>query len=457
MRDRRRAPRHALGAALAFLLAVPPGLLAMPPGAGAEMFSPESFTLANGLQVVVVENHRAPVVTHMMWVKVGSADESNGKTGIAHFLEHLMFRGTEAVPPGQFSEIVARLGGDENAFTAPDYTAYHESVAVENLERMMQLDADRLQNLKLTDEIVLPERDVILEERRQRVDNDPGAQLGEMLNAALYLNAPYHNPVIGWEHEMAGLTADDARQFYDRWYSPANVVVIISGDVTAAEVRPLAEKYYAAVPSRGVPDRFRAEEPAQFAPRTVKLESPRVQQPYWLRSYQAPSYRSAGSEHAYALEVLAQILGGDATSRFYRHLVVEQQIAAAANASYNGTRLGVTAFSVSGSPRPGGKLEAIEGAIEKEIADLLEKGVTEEEVRRAISALQTDAIKSADSLTGPANIIGAGLATGSTIEDIEAWPDRIGAVTVEQVNAAAKAVFDIDRSATGWLLPKETS
>lgn len=451
MTDRGRAPRHALIAALGFLL------LLCGPTAEAKMFSPESFTLANGLQVVVIANHRAPVITHMVWVKAGSADETTGKTGIAHFLEHLMFRGTKDVPPGAFSEIVARLGGDENAFTASDYTAFHESVAVENLERMMELDADRLQNLQLSDAVVLPERDVILEERRQRVDNDPGAQLGEMLNAALYLNAPYHNPVIGWEHEMAGLTTADARGFYERWYAPGNVIVIIAGDVTADRVRPLAEKYYGAIAARAVPDRFRAEEPAQFAPREVELVSPRVQQPYWLRSYQAPSYRSRGAEHAYALEVLAQILGGDATSRFYRHLVVEQQIAAAASASYNGVRVGVSAFSVSASPRPGGKLDAIEAAVDKEVAALLESGVTEDEVRRAIAALQTDAIKAADSLTGPARILGAGLATGSPIEEIEAWPDRIGAVTVDQVNAAAKAVFDINRSATGRLLPKETS
>lgn len=432
-------------------------LAAVATPAAAKMFSPESFFLENGLQVVVVANHRAPVVTHMVWVKAGAADEEVGKTGAAHFLEHLMFRGTREVGPGQFSEFVSRLGGDENAFTTSDVTAYYESVAVESLGRMMELDADRLANLVLTDEIVLSERDVILEERRQRIDNDPGSQLGEMLNAALYLNAPYRHPVIGWETEMEGLSTADARAFYDRWYAPNNVVVVISGDVTAAAVRPLAEKHYGAIPRRDVPQRLRAEEPQQFAPRRVTLESARVRQASWVRAYQAPSYRTEGSEHAYALQVLAQILGGDTTSRLYRRLVVEQKLAVSASADYSPGRLGVSAFSLSAIPPTGGKLETVEAAVEKEIAELLANGVTKDEVDRAVGSLQAEAIKAADSLSGPARIIGSALSTGGTIEEVEAWPDRIGAVTVEQVNAAAKAVFVIERSATGLLLPKETS
>jgi zinc protease len=445
----RRAGAGLLAAALLFFAAGAP--------AAAKMFSPESFTLENGLQVVVVANRRAPVVTHMVWIKAGAADEEPGKTGIAHFLEHLMFRGTEAVGPGQFSEIVARLGGDENAFTTPDATAYYESFAAESLERVIELDADRLRNLDLTDAIVLPERDVILEERRQRVDNDPGSQLGEMLNAALYLNAPYRRPVIGWENEMAALSTADARAFYERWYAPNNVVVVIAGDVTAASVRPLAEKYYGAIPARAVPQRARIEEPQQFAPRRVALESARVRQASWVRAYQAPSYRTEGAEHAYALQVLAQILGGDTTSRLYRHLVVEQKLAVAASADYSASRLGVSAFSLSATPPTGGKLDLVEAAIDREIAALLANGVTKDEVDRAVASLQAEAIKAADSLSGPARIIGSALASGGTIEDVEAWPERIGAVTVEQVNAAARAVFVIERSATGLLLPKETS
>lgn len=425
--------------------------------AAAEMFAPETFTLDNGLQVVVVANHRAPVVTHMVWVKAGSADEVEGKTGVAHFLEHLMFRGTATVGPGRFSEQVSRLGGDENAFTTSDYTAYYESVAAGSLEEMMRLDADRLQNLDLTDATVLPERDVILEERRQRIDNDPGAQLGEMLNAVLYLNAPYRNPVIGWEHEMEGLTTADARAFYERWYAPNNVIVVIAGDVTLETVRPLAETYYGAIPARAVPERVRVGEPLQFAPRRVALESAQVRQASWVRAYQAPSYRTAGAEHAYALQVLAQILGGDTTSRLYRHLVVEQKLAVAASSDYSANRLGVGAFSISATPPAGGKLDLLEAAMEKEVAELLASGVTADEVARAVGSLQAEAIKAADSLSGPARILGAALSTGSTIEDVEAWPDRIGQVTVEQVNAAAKAVLDIKRSATGLLLPKETS
>src|SRR5215813_12750674 len=235
--------------------------------AQAAVFSPSTITLANGLQVVVIENHRAPVVTHMVWYRVGAADEVPGKTGIAHFLEHLMFKGTKTVPPEGFSEIVARLGGNENAFTTADYTAYFQSVAVEHLEEMMKLEADRMVNLVLTDDVVLPERDVILEERRQRIDNDPGAQLMEMARAVLFLNHPYRMPTIGWENEMRGLTTADALAWHTKWYEPGNAIVVISGDVTMDQVRPLAEKYYGALPATVVPARARPDEPAQFAPR----------------------------------------------------------------------------------------------------------------------------------------------------------------------------------------------
>ncbi|MFZ5790538.1 MAG: M16 family metallopeptidase [Pseudomonadota bacterium] len=453
-------PSHCLArlsrvAALLALLAILLASAASP--AAARLFNAESFTLENGLQVVVITSRRAPVVTQMVFYKVGGADEAPGKSGLAHFLEHLMFRGTKAVGPGQFSAIVSRLGGEENAFTTADYTAFYQSVAVEALPRVMELEADRMVNLALTPEIVDTERKVILEERRQRVDNDPGARLSEMLNAVLYLNHPYRIPVIGWEHEMEGLTQDDAVAFYRQWYAPDNAVLVLAGDISAAEARPLVEKYYGPIPARAVPVRHRTLEPQQFAPRRVQLESARVQQPSWVRSYQAPSYAGPGREHAYALEVLAQILGGDTTGRLYRRLVVEQKVAAGASAHYNGDRLDLGTFSFSATPRPGGKLEAIEAAIDKEIADLLAGGVTDEEVARAKAALLADAVKARDSLSGPANMMGVALTTGLTVDDVESWPERIGAVTRADVEAAAKAVLDINRSATGLLLPKETS
>ena len=422
--------------------------------ARAGVFNPSTITLANGLQVVVIENHRAPVVTHMVWYRVGAADEVPGKTGIAHFLEHLMFKGTKTVPPGAFSAMVARLGGNENAFTTEDYTAYFQSVAVEHLETMMKLEADRMVNLVLTDDVVTPERQVILEERRQRVDNDPGSQLMEMARAALFLNHPYRMPTIGWENEMRGLTTADAIAWHQKWYQPGNAIVVISGDVTMDQVRPLAEKYYGALPATVAPVRARPDEPAQFAPRRVTKEDQRVQLASWTRLYQAPSYHRGAKEHAYALEVLAELLGGGTSSRLYRGLVVEQKLATAAGSGYDGDSLDLSTFSLYASAQAGGGVGAIEKAMDAEIARLLKDGVTADEVSRAKGSLQAEAVKARDSLSGPARLVGAALATGSTIDDIEAWPDRIGAVTVADVDAAAKAVFDLNYSVTAILLPK---
>jgi zinc protease len=443
-------------------LAVPAGLVALvlaalPTPAPAKVFSPETFTLENGLQVVVVENHRAPVVTQMVWYKVGAADEPPGKSGIAHFLEHLMFKGTSNVPVGEFSQLVARVGGNENAFTTQDYTAYFQTVAVEHLEMVMRLEADRMANLQLDDEKVLPERDVILEERRQRVDNDPASQLAEAARAVLFLNHPYRIPTIGWEHEMRGLTTEDAIDFYRRWYAPNNAVLVIVGDTTAEQVRPLAEKYYGALPRGDVPARVRLAEPPQVAPRQVQLESPQVDQPSWTRTYVAPSYHSGAEEHAYALEVLAQILGGGPTSRLYRHLVVDQGIATAVGVWYSPDAVDLGTFGVAASPQPGAEVPALAAAIDAELAAVLEDGVTEAELAAAKTLLQADAVKARDSLSNPARTIGATLATGGTLEDVESWPDRIGAVTVEQVNAAARHVLKPASSVTSILLPKETS
>jgi zinc protease len=444
---RRQCRQATLGLLLVGLLA----FLATP--SQAKVFSPESFTLDNGLQVVIITNRRAPVVTQMLFYKVGGADENPGKSGLAHFLEHLMFRGTKTYGPGQFSAIVARLGGNENAFTTADFTAYHQSVAIEALPRVMALEADRMENLVLDKKTVDTEREVILEERRQRIDNNPHAQLGEMLNAVLYLNHPYRIPVIGWEHEMEGLTAEDAQDFYRHWYAPNNAILVLSGDISAAEARPLVEKYYGPIARRDVPQRHRPSEPQQFAPRRVTLESDAVQQPSWIRIYQAPNYAGPKKDQAYALDVLAEILSGDTTGRLYRHLVVEQKLAAGVWSDFDGNRVDLGSFTFAATPNPGGKLETIEAAIDKEIADLLDKGVTDEEVARAKASLIDGAIKARDSLMGPANTLGQALAVGLAIDDVENWPDRIAAVTKDQIEAAAKAVFDINRSATGLLVP----
>jgi len=395
------------------------------PGASAAVFNPASFTLSNGLQVVVISNHRAPIAIQMVWYRVGAADDPAGKSGIAHFLEHLMFKGTKDFPPGEFSKIVAGNGGQENAFTSHDYTAYFQRVAKDRLGLVMKIEADRMANLVLTDAEVLPERDVVLEERRSRTGNNPGAQLYEHARAALYMNHPYRVPVIGWKSEIENLTT--------------------------------AEKYYGPIPRRALAPRVRATEPEQRAARRVVLKSPRVRQPSWSRTYLAPSYTTSVGAEAYALQVLAEILGGGATSRLYRSLVVDQAVAASASAWYSADGLDWGAFGVSGSPRPGTEIGSVEAAISAQIKRLLSDGVSEDEVARAKRSLKAGAIYVRDSLRAGPNIFGRALTSGRTIADVESWPERIGAVTAADVNAAAKAVFRENRSVTSVLLPDPTS
>ncbi len=270
----------------------------------AAVFSPKTFTLDNGLQVVVIENHRAPIVMQMLWYRVGAADEEPGESGLAHFLEHLLFKGTKTVKPGEFSRTIARIGGRDNAFTSYDFTAYFQRVAAHELETIMRLEADRMQNLVLTDEVVLPERDVVLEERRSRTDNSPAAQLREQVRRALYLNHPYGRPVIGWMSEIQQLTTENALAFYRKHYAPNNAMLIIAGDTTLEKVRALAEKYYGPIPRRAVPERVRPKEPPHRAARRVVLENERVTLPAWSRTHLAPSYGADEKGTGYALEVL---------------------------------------------------------------------------------------------------------------------------------------------------------
>ncbi len=439
------------------LIALAFAALQFAPPAAARVFDPESFTLDNGMQVVVITNRRAPIVTHMVWYKVGAADESPGESGNAHFLEHLLFKGTKTHGPGEFSKIVARNGGQENAFTSQDYTAYFQTVARDRLEIVMRHEADRMVNLVLTDEIVLPERDVILEERRSRVDNSPGAQLGETMSAASYLNHPYRLPVIGWEHEIASLNTRTALAFYRRWYAPNNAVLIVAGDVSGAEVRALAEKYYGKIAARPVPERARIEEPPQKAARRVTLKSLQVRQPSLTIRYLAPSMSSAPHAQTYPLQVLDEILGGGATSRLYRALVVEQGLATSAGAGYSSGGLDSGSFSFYASPRPGIEIGKVEAALRAEIARLLKDGVSGEEVATARKRLRAGAIYARDSLSTAPNIFGRALTTGQSVADVEAWPERIEAVTAEQVNAAARATLRDVQSVTGLLLPEPAS
>jgi zinc protease len=426
-------------------------------GARAAVFSPESFTLKNGLQVVVIPNHRTPVVNQTIYYRVGAMDEPPAKSGLAHFLEHLMFKGTDKLKPGEFSAIVAHNGGQENAFTTQDYTGYYQTVAVDRLEKMMEIEADRMTHLVLTSEEIEPERNVVLEERGSRIENNPNGKLREQTNATLFMNHPYRIPVIGWAHEIRALTREDMMAFYRNWYAPNNAVLVLSGDVTAAQVRPLVEKYYGKIPARPVPARPDWKEPPQTADRRIVLKHKQVHQATWSRRMIAPSYMTGPAKDTYALQVLAEILGGGPTSRLYRSLAVEQRTAATVGAWYDPDARGPGTFGVYGSPRSGHNVGEIEKLIEAELAKLLKDGVTEAEVTQAIQRLKDAAIFARDSIEAPSRIIGSALAIGRTIDDVESWPDRIGEVTVDSVNKATKALLVNKGTVTAILLPEETS
>jgi zinc protease len=411
------------------------------------------FTLANGLEVVVVPDRRAPVVTHMVWYKVGAADETPGKSGLAHFLEHLMFKGTVRNPAGRFSQTVAFVGGQENAFTTQDYTGYFQRVSRENLKTMMEFESDRMTGLVLTDEAVAPELKVVLEEYNQRVANNPRARLSEQIEAALYLNHPYGKPVIGWRHEIEKLNRADALAFYRRFYTPNNAVLVIAGDVTTDEIRTLAEATYGKVPKVAeIAPRHRPQEPAPVAQRHVTLADARVELPSVTRDYLVPSSTTAKAGESEALEVLSFILGHGTTRRLYRTLVVDRELAVGAGGWYSGTALDATQFGVYGSPKPGVTLEQLESAIDAVIDDVVAKGVTAEEVELARSRLIADAIYAQDNQATMARWYGAALTTGSTVESVQSWPDRIRAVTADAVNTAARTWLDKRRSVTGYLI-----
>jgi zinc protease len=425
--------------------------------AAADTGAISSFTLSNGMQVVVIPDHRTPVVTHMVWYRNGSADDPPGKSGIAHFLEHLMFKGTEKHPKGRFSNLVSELGGQENAFTSYDYTAYFQKVAKEHLPTMMAFEADRMTNLVLSDEDVLPERDVVLEERRMRTDSDPSAQLSESLGRTLYVNHPYGLPIIGWQHEIESLGREDALAYYRRFYTPENAILVIAGDVTDAQVRQLVTDTYGAIPARGdAPVRSRTAEPPIPAARRVELADPKVEQPTFQRYWLAPSYRTAKGDDAHVLEVLAHLLGGGMTSRLYRALVQEQPLAVNAGSWFMGDAVDTTRFAVYAVPLPGVDLRTVEKATEKVIADL-QAGIDPAELARAKTRLVADAIYARDSQASLARIYGSTLAVGGTLDDVTSWPDRIDAVTAEQVMAAARERLSPRMAVTGYLLKEEAA
>ncbi|MFA6966699.1 M16 family metallopeptidase [Bosea sp. (in: a-proteobacteria)] len=414
----------------------------------------ESFRLSNGMDVVVVPDGRAPVVTHMVWYRNGSADDPAGKSGIAHFLEHLMFKGTAKWPAGEFSRIVAGFGGQENAFTSFDYTAYFQRVPKEHLRAMMDYEADRMTGLAFDESVVGPERDVVLEERKMRVDSDPAAQLGEEFSSALFVHHPYGTPIIGWEHEIEELNRDDAFAYYQRFYTPENAILVVAGDTDAATVRHLAEETYGAIPARGeTPVRKRPAEPDPRAARRVSLSDPRVRQPSLRRGWLTPTYLSGDRSEAFALDIAAEILGGGTTSRLYRKLCVEDELASGASAYFMGSMVDRSAFQVSASPRPGVSMADLEAGLDAALATFLSEGPSDLELARARTRLVAETIFARDSQSSLARIFGSSLAVGESVEDVIAWPARIEAVPREAVIEATRRYLRPDRCVTGLLLP----
>jgi len=420
---------------------------------------PATFTLGNGLTVVVIPDHRTPVVTQMIWYKVGSADETPGKSGLAHFLEHLMFKGTSKHPAGQFSQTVLKIGGNENAFTSTDYTGYFQRVPRDQLGTMMEFEADRMTGLILRDENVLPERDVVLEEYNMRVANNPEARLTEQIMAALYLNHPYGRPVIGWHQEIEKLDREDALAFYKRFYAPNNATLVIAGDVDEKDVRPMAERTFGQVPPQpSIPARrLRPQEPTPVAPRTVTLADPRVEQPSMKRYYLVPSATTAAAGESPALDVLAQLMGSGSNSYLYRALVIDKPLAVSAGAGYQGTSLDATQFTISVAPKPGVDFAQVEQVVDRVIADVGQNTVPAEDLERVKTQLVAEAIYAQDNQATLARWYGAALTTGLSVEDIRSWPDRIRAVTAEQVRAAARKWLDKKRSVTGYLIKDTTA
>jgi zinc protease len=416
------------------------------------------FTLDNGMEVVVVEDHRAPAVQQMVWYRAGSADEPKGSSGVAHFLEHLLFKATDKMESGEFSATVAANGGRDNAFTSYDYTAYFQRVAADRLELMMQMESDRMKNIRLTPENIGTERDVIIEERNQRTENSPGALFNEQLNAAQYLNHRYGVPVIGWRHEMEALDLDDALSFYETYYSPNNAILVVSGDVEPEAVRALAEKYYGAIPANpDLPPRLRTQEPPQTAARRLTFYDARVAQPYVTRSYLAPERDPGAQEKAAALTILAEILGGGTTSFLAEKLQFDTQVATYTGAFYRGASLDDTTFTLVVVPAADVTLQQAEDAMDAALASFMQDGVDQAQLDRIKLQIRAEQIYARDDAESVANRYGQALAIGLTVQDVQDWPKVLDAVTADDIMQAAAEIFDRRTSVTGWLMKEEAA
>jgi zinc protease len=441
-------PRNAMTRLFASAFA----LMTLPFAASAEEVT--TYSLDNGMDVVVIEDHRAPVVVHMLWYRVGSADEPVGASGVAHFLEHLLFKATDQLESGEFSATVAANGGSDNAFTSYDYTAYFQRIAADRLELMMQMESNRMNNLQITEADIETERQVVLEERNQRTENNAGALAREQFSAAQYQNHRYGVPIIGWKHEMEQLDLQDALDFYDLYYSPNNAILVVAGDVEPDEVKALAETYYGVIPSEpNLPERIRPEEPPQRAERRITYVDPRVSQAYLTRSYLAPERDAGAQSEAAALVYLAELLGGSPfTSELGTALQFDTQTAVYTGAGYSGNSLDDTTFGISVAPAEGVALSDAEAAMDQVLADFLASDIDMDRMESIRTQLRASEIYAKDNVQGLARRYGAALTQGLTIQDVQEWPDVLQAVTAEDIKAVAAKVLQRDQAVTGWVV-----
>jgi zinc protease len=414
-------------------------------------------TLSNGLKVVVKEDHRAPVVVQQIWYRAGSIDERTGTTGVAHVLEHMMFKGTKSVPAGEFSRRIAAAGGRENAFTNQDYTAYFQQLQKTKLPLAMQLEADRMRNLQISDGEFAKEIKVVMEERRMRTDDDPHSLLYEKLMAAAYLEHPYQHSVIGWMNDLLALTAEDSRDWYKNWYAPNNATLVIAGDVNADQVFKLAQRYYGPIPAHKLAVRKPHKEAPQTGIKRIVVKAP-AELPYLVMAYHAPELRDTEKDwKPYALEVLAGILDGNESARLNKSLVREQQLASSVGAGYDSTSRGPGMFILEGTPSAGKNVSQLENAIREQIAQLIKEGVSEAELKRVKAQVTASEVYKRDSVFYQAMQIGQLESIGLGSKDIPVMLRQIQAVTAQQVQDVAREFLQDDNLSVAVLDPQPIS
>lgn len=451
-----RLTRRQTLASAAALCAASPAVAQTAPPARAErpLFGAKQWRLANGLEVAFIPFSRAPVVTQYLFYAAGGGEDPVGRSGVAHFLEHMMFKGSPKIGVGDFSRLVAREGGNDNAFTSRDVTAYHQAVEASRLGMILEMEADRFAAALIPQEFLESERGVVLEERQQRTDSNPRARFREAFTAALWGQQHWAGrPIIGWADEIRAITRDDLAGFHARFYAPANATLVISGAVPEEEVRQLVERHYGGIPARDVARRNRAPAPAQAAePRLIRRD-PMTRDALFLKAWMAPSLTAGESAHALPLEVLSHLLGGGQGSRLHKALV-ETGLAVSAGTGYDGDAAGMTEFYLSAMPRPGVAPERLEEAANAVIETLIQQGPTEAEVARSIRQLTAGAMLALDGFGAAPRMVGGTLAIGLPLEVVEFWPARISAVTRDQVEAAARAVLPSAPNTAAWLLPQ---